>query len=208
MTAPVSWFQQPATGPPRNNKRIDNRPRLYSVPGSARAAATGSRALPADRRPLQAGSGALQLLPRPIPLSCLSFSARRRRYAALWRSLIFSDVDGIKRHSRSGPLSAADERVWAVSCPGLLLERQASEAARVLPHLLAPEHTVSRCSAARDFHICLLRSELCREPICIPPSCRRAMNAGDMYPLFAAMLTTRPWDQAREGQDLFGSAQP
>ena len=25
----------------------------------------------------------------------------------------------------------------------------------------------------------------------------QAMNAGDMYPLFAAMLTSRPWDQAR-----------
>lgn len=23
----------------------------------------------------------------------------------------------------------------------------------------------------------------------------QAMNAGDMYPLFAAMLTSRPWDQ-------------
>lgn len=46
----------------------------------------------------------------------------REQYAALWRSLIFADADGIKRHAEG-------------------------------------------------------------------------MNAGDAYPLFAAMLTQRPWDQ-------------
>ncbi len=48
----------------------------------------------------------------------------RSEYAHLWRSLIFADPEGIKRHSE-------------------------------------------------------------------------AMNAGELYPLFAAMLTQRPWDQVR-----------
>lgn len=30
------------------------------------------------------------------------------------------------------------------------------------------------------------------------------MNAGDAYPLFAAMLTMRPWDQVRPGMCIVG----
>lgn len=33
----------------------------------------------------------------------------------------------------------------------------------------------------------------------------RAMNAGDMYPLFASMITARPWDQVIERRDARGA---
>lgn len=35
-----------------------------------------------------------------------------------------------------------------------------------------------------------------------------AMNAGDLYPLFAAMLTQRPWEQVRRALLRTGFAAP